>query len=76
MDCNYKKMKFIALFFLFIYKKFISPNLPQSCRFYPSCSVYSKQAFSKYGVSAGLWLTVKRVLKCQPFHPGGFDPLP
>jgi putative membrane protein insertion efficiency factor len=46
------------------------------CRFYPSCSYYSIEAMQKYGVIKGGWLSVKRISKCQPFHPGGYDPLP
>lgn len=69
-------MRFLIIFIIKIYKKVISPVLPQSCRFYPSCSVYSIKAFEKYGVIKGLWLSVKRILKCHPFNPGGYDPVP
>ncbi|MBP1998593.1 putative membrane protein insertion efficiency factor [Peptostreptococcus canis] len=57
------------------YQKFISPLLGPRCRFYPTCSQYSIQAFKKYGFLKGLWLTIRRVSKCHPFHPGGYDPL-
>lgn len=57
------------------YQKFISPFLPQSCRFYPSCSQYAVLALEKYGVMKGSFLAVKRILKCHPFHPGGYDPI-
>lgn len=57
------------------YQKFISPLKGPTCRFYPSCSQYSIQAFKKYGFLKGLWLTIKRIGKCHPFHPGGYDPL-
>ncbi|AEG62101.1 protein of unknown function DUF37 [Desulforamulus ruminis DSM 2154] len=63
------------MFFLFFYQKFISPLKPRTCRFYPTCSQYSILAVEKYGVVKGLWLTIKRLAKCHPFHPGGYDPL-
>ncbi|MDO4287633.1 MAG: membrane protein insertion efficiency factor YidD [Eubacterium sp.] len=58
------------------YQKYISPGLPKSCRFTPTCSEYCYQAILKYGVFKGLFLGIKRILKCHPFHPGGYDPLP
>jgi len=57
------------------YKKFISPLLPLSCRFYPSCSQYALDAIDKYGSLKGLLLATFRILKCHPFHPGGYDPV-
>nr|WP_314276451.1 membrane protein insertion efficiency factor YidD [uncultured Peptostreptococcus sp.] len=57
------------------YRAFISPLKGPTCRFYPTCSQYSIQAFEKYGFLKGLWLTLRRVSKCHPFHPGGYDPL-
>ena len=57
------------------YQIFFSPLKGPTCRFYPTCSQYSIQAFRKYGFLKGLWLTIKRVSKCHPFHPGGVDPL-
>ena len=57
------------------YQLYISPLKGPTCRFYPTCSSYSIQAFNKYGFLKGLWLTIKRVSKCHPFHPGGYDPL-
>jgi hypothetical protein len=64
------------IFLIDIYRYLISPMLPQSCRFYPSCSGYSRDALLKYGLVKGLYLSLKRLLKCQPFHPGGYVPLP
>ncbi len=66
-----------AIFVLLIkgYQKFISPVLPPSCRFYPSCSDYGIQAFSKYGVVKGGIKTFWRILRCNPFSKGGYDPL-
>ncbi|MCX7706928.1 MAG: membrane protein insertion efficiency factor YidD [Anaerolineae bacterium] len=54
----------------------ISPALPPSCRFYPSCSEYMYQAIDKYGVRRGGWLGLRRLSRCHPWHPGGFDPVP
>lgn len=59
-----------------LYQWIISPLLGSPCRFYPSCSVYSVEAISKYGVFKGSILTVKRLGKCHPFHRGGYDPVP
>lgn len=58
------------------YQRFISPLLPPSCRFYPSCSEYAVQALRTHGVLRGSWLTVRRLLRCAPWHPGGLDPVP
>lgn len=58
------------------YQLAISPFLGQRCRFYPSCSEYTMEAVEKHGVFKGLWLGAKRVSRCHPFHPGGFDPVP
>ncbi|MGI5902378.1 MAG: membrane protein insertion efficiency factor YidD [Desulfitobacteriia bacterium] len=58
-----------------IYQLTISPLLPRSCRFYPTCSDYAIQAISKYGIIKGMGKTLIRILKCHPFHPGGYDPV-
>ncbi len=58
------------------YKRFLSPLLPPACRFHPSCSSYALEALHKHGALRGVRLTVWRLLRCQPFHPGGFDPVP
>ncbi len=58
------------------YQKFISPILGPSCRFTPSCSNYAHEAINRHGIVKGCWLTVKRILKCHPLHPGGDDPVP
>ena len=60
---------------IIFYQRVISPLLPASCRFYPTCSDYSRQAIEKYGLAKGCWLSIKRILKCQPFYPGGYDPV-
>ncbi|MEW5953062.1 MAG: membrane protein insertion efficiency factor YidD [Bacillota bacterium] len=57
------------------YQRYISPLRPATCRFYPTCSDYTVQALAKYGVIRGSLLAIIRILKCHPFHPGGFDPL-
>lgn len=66
----------LALGLLRFYKRWISPMLPPACRFEPSCSVYSMEAYSRYGFWKGSWLTLKRLLRCHPFCPGGYDPVP
>ncbi len=66
----------ILLALIQIYRYAISPFLGQRCRFYPSCSAYAAEALTKHGVLKGLWLSIKRVLRCHPFHPGGHDPVP
>lgn len=58
-----------------LYRRFISPWLPPSCRFVPTCSSYAFEAVEKYGVQKGSWLAFKRLLRCHPFVEGGFDPL-
>jgi hypothetical protein len=57
------------------YQIYISPWLPSSCRFYPTCSQYTLEAIEKYGVGRGIFLGTKRIIRCHPFHPGGYDPL-
>jgi putative membrane protein insertion efficiency factor len=69
-------MKYIALGLIRFYQMTISKVLPPSCRFYPSCSVYGYEAIAKYGIFKGGWLTVKRISRCHPFNPGGYDPVP
>ena len=69
-------MKRIILGILTIYKKMISPFLPPSCRYYPTCSDYCREAVERFGVLRGLNLGIKRLLRCHPWHPGGYDPVP
>ena len=59
-----------------LYQRWISPHIPPSCRFYPSCSEYAAQALQRYGLAWGGWLALRRLLRCHPFHPGGYDPVP
>jgi len=69
-------MKKIALILIRFYKLAISPHLPSACRYYPTCSVYAYEAISRYGVVRGGILAVKRLLRCNPFFRGGYDPVP
>jgi uncharacterized protein len=69
-------MKYFFIALIRFYQKFISPITPPTCRFYPTCSHYGLEAFRRFGIIRGSYLTVKRILKCHPFHPGGFDPVP
>jgi uncharacterized protein len=58
------------------YRKFVSPVLPSRCRFEPSCSAYAFGAVQEHGALRGSWLAARRLARCHPFHPGGFDPVP
>ena len=68
-------MKVILAGFLRFYKASISPLLPPACRFVPTCSEYTLEAVEKYGALRGGWMGARRLLKCHPFHPGGYDPV-
>jgi hypothetical protein len=69
-------MRSVALTFIRFYQRFISPLFPPTCRFEPSCSQYGYEAISRYGILRGGWLAVKRICRCHPFNPGGYDPVP
>jgi putative membrane protein insertion efficiency factor len=69
-------MKKAVLFFISIYRKFVSPALPPACRFYPSCSEYAHEAVERHGVIRGAALSTRRILKCHPYNLGGYDPVP
>lgn len=66
----------IVLFMVKVYRKYISPYKRPCCRFYPTCSKYMYDAVGKYGAVKGVYLGVKRIFRCHPFHPGGYDPVP
>lgn len=69
--------RIILLVFIRLYQKIVSPSLPaNTCRFYPSCSHYGYQAIYKYGALKGLMMSIWRILRCNPFNPGGYDPVP
>lgn len=69
-------MKKLIIFFIQGYRKYISPLKKPCCRFYPTCSEYALAAVEKYGVFKGVYLSLKRILRCHPFSKGGYDPLP
>lgn len=71
-------MKSVVLYILKLYKKFISPifkTMGVECKYYPTCSEYAKLAIEKYGCIRGIYLSIKRIIKCNPFSKGGYDPL-
>lgn len=69
-------MKWLLIVLIRFYQKWISRFTPATCRFYPTCSHYGMEAIKRFGAVKGSWLTIRRLVKCQPFHPGGFDPVP
>lgn len=69
-------MKRVVLAIIGFYQRFISPLTGSNCRYHPTCSTYTYQAIDKYGVRKGGWMGIKRISRCHPWHPGGFDPVP
>ncbi len=69
-------MKYLFLFLVRFYQRFISPGLPSACRFQPSCSQYAVEAIERFGALKGGAMAIRRILSCHPFNPGGFDPVP
>lgn len=69
-------LRAVAVALLWAYRLLVSPLLPATCRFQPSCSVYAEQAIRRYGVVRGSLLAGRRLLRCHPWHPGGYDPVP
>lgn len=69
-------MRYAAILVIRAYQLFLSPLLPASCRYYPSCSAYAIEAIEKHGVVRGVALAARRISRCHPFHPGGYDPVP
>ena len=66
----------IAIKLIGIYKRFISPLLPPACKYIPTCSEYAAEAIQKYGLMRGGWMGLKRLMRCNPFSRGGYDPVP
>lgn len=76
IDCLKKGLTFILLLPVWFYRACISPLTPPSCRFTPTCSQYAVEALKKYGPVKGLWLTIRRILRCHPGGGSGYDPVP
>jgi uncharacterized protein len=68
--------KKVLLIAIEVYRRYLSPLFPPSCRFQPTCSQYTLEAIERFGAVKGSWLGIKRILRCHPFHPGGYDPVP
>lgn len=66
----------VGVAFIHAYQRWISPLLPRACRFYPSCSEYAAEAVTRHGLVKGCWMAARRILRCHPLHPGGYDPVP
>jgi putative membrane protein insertion efficiency factor len=69
-------MKRVALVLIGFYRSAVSPHLPPACRYYPTCSAYAAEAIEKYGFFRGSLMAARRILRCHPFHAGGYDPVP
>ncbi len=69
-------MRYLVAFLIRVYQWTLSPLLGPACRFYPSCSHYAREAILRFGLLRGGWLALKRLGRCHPWHPGGFDPVP
>jgi putative membrane protein insertion efficiency factor len=69
-------LRHVMVVFIKGYRYWLSPLLPASCRFYPSCSAYALESYQRLGFWKGTYLSLRRILKCNPFHPGGVDPVP
>lgn len=70
------RVKIVFLFLIDVYRRYISPLKSPCCRYIPTCSEYAMIAIERYGAARGGWLALKRILRCHPFHEGGYDPVP
>ena len=73
---NHRPVRHLAAFLITLYQRLVSPLFPPSCRFVPTCSQYAKQAILTHGLARGSYLAARRILRCHPFNPGGYDPVP
>jgi putative membrane protein insertion efficiency factor len=73
---KHSQVRHFAAFLITLYQRLISPLFPPSCRFYPTCSQYAKEAILRHGLLRGSYLAARRILRCHPFNPGGYDPVP
>lgn len=71
-----RRVKRVFLFLIDVYRRYISPMKSPCCRYIPTCSEYAMIAIERYGAARGGWLALKRILRCHPFHEGGYDPVP
>ncbi|ERJ92189.1 membrane protein insertion efficiency factor YidD [Selenomonas sp. oral taxon 892] len=69
-------MKRVLLLLIQFYRAAVSPLTLPTCRYYPTCSAYAMEAIERYGARRGGWMALRRILRCHPFHPGGYDPVP
>jgi hypothetical protein len=69
-------MRKILIGLIQVYRWFLSPLLGQNCRFYPTCSCYAQESIGRHGPLRGTWLAIRRISRCHPWHPGGYDPVP
>ncbi|HVN41718.1 MAG TPA: membrane protein insertion efficiency factor YidD [Steroidobacteraceae bacterium] len=69
-------MRTLLIALIQLYRWFVSPLLGQNCRFYPTCSCYAQESLARHGVLRGSWLAARRICRCHPWNPGGYDPVP